>query len=115
MAATAMLFRGLSAAASLKHRLGEGGGKHIAALPRPQRRGLIEAGGHYAHVFSSGALFRGLSAAASLKRGLQAWRANHPCQLFRGLSAAASLKPAYPPPTRSRSATSSAASAPRPH
>ena len=63
-----MVFRGLSAAASLKPAQAALVTARSPSLPRPQCRGLIEAaaggGGHEpAHP-----LFRGVCAAASLKR-----------------------------------------------
>ena len=83
------LFRGLSAAASLKL--------------REQRR--VGADGH---------LFRGLSAAASLKHR-KGRRRSAIRRLFRGLSAAASLKPLRCMRGQGRECASSAASVPRPH
>ena len=61
------LFRGLSAAASLKQEVGMTREERLeAALPRPQCRGLIEAS-RGADLAGRKHLFRGLSAAASLK------------------------------------------------
>src|SRR5581483_798488 len=65
------LFRGLTAAASLKRAANHAacGGSRRPALPRPHRRGLIEAS-HAASTPPATSLFRGLTAAASLKPGL---------------------------------------------
>ena len=84
------LFRGFTAAASLKRIIGKGETKWNGPLPRLHRRGLIEAGKGAIHCRSG------------------IW-------LFRGFTAAASLKPAAIRAVRHWDADSSAASPPRPH
>src|SRR5581483_5986869 len=72
----AHLFRGLTAAASLKRVRHQAVILTKGALPRPHRRGLIEAGQlRLARMTLAGNLFRGLTAAASLKLSgyLTAW------------------------------------------
>ena len=86
------LFRGLSAAASLKPARSRMAALNASSLPRPQCRGLIEATtGCNPSRRTVRPLFRGLSAAASLKPPATA-RSRRGSALFRGLSAAASLK-----------------------
>ena len=60
------IFRGLSAAASLKPAVPYESDAQSTGLPRPQCRGLIEAARHR-DLGAPARLFRGLSAAASLK------------------------------------------------
>src|SRR5581483_7229255 len=87
------LFRGLTAAASLKRLpLRKFGKRTTRSLPRPHRRGLIEAMNCDAPISRAEELFRGLTAAASLKRVGTAHDVIRPAFLFRGLTAAASLK-----------------------
>src|SRR5581483_5245144 len=110
------LFRGLTAAASLKPRRRRPPAAHRAPLPRPHRRGLIEADTRSTCKCRCGSLFRGLTAAASLKRVTRATdRAGCAARLFRGLTAAASLKPICSATYSSEPMPSSAASPPRPH
>src|SRR5581483_10947357 len=65
-------------------------------LPRPHRRGLIEARTWCKTPCAQLALFRGLTAAASLKLDNSTVHLNAKRRLFRGLTAAASLKPSMP-------------------
>ncbi len=92
------VFRGINAAASLKHDWPFGLRRSERGLPRHQRRGLIEAVGTSTGVSLPCLVFRGINAAASLKLP--------PCDyaddgrvtdVFRGINAAASLKQSQVP------------------
>ena len=85
-----VLFRGISAAASLKRAAGDNAQPVVRAFLRHFRRGLIEARFGWRRS-PAGVLFRGISAAASLKLCFQR-RLHSLKHLFRGISAAASLK-----------------------
>src|SRR5581483_2164918 len=110
----AELFRGLTAAASLKPLISRSPSAHRRSLPRPHRRGLIEARRSSRLGSEAARLFRGLTAAASLKL----WSSHPPsgaAGLFRGLTAAASLKHWTTEVEDTDHHISSAASPPRPH
>ncbi len=113
---SAILFRGLTAAASLKPVAARYSLGSLLPLPRPHRRGLIEA---------RPAWWRSARPSAPLprphRRGLieACWPAGRcrtpPVHLFRGLTAAASLKRQISFSGDEITPGSSAASPPRPH
>src|SRR5581483_1822301 len=110
------LFRGLTAAASLKPLgIGVDFAPVRRPLPRPHRRGLIEATTAPTRASGMARLFRGLTAAASLKPSMPRTDWQPPSPLFRGLTAAASLKPRLGVLRGLPRQGSSAASPPRPH
>src|SRR5579884_3030526 len=87
------VFRGITAAASLKEqdrRVGSHGSG--PGLPRHHCRGLIEGTLGAPKKKSGWAVFRGITAAASLKDYILAILIGDNAAVFRGITAAASLK-----------------------